>query len=78
MDQNMANPLKQIFGALRKLIDKLVGRRTIIKEVEIIKEVPIVKEVIKEVELALITIFQANRIKRNSYCRLRLKKKNQI
>ena len=51
MDQNMANPLKQIFGALRKLIDKLVGRRTIIKKVEIIKEVPIVKEVIKEVEV---------------------------
>lgn len=47
----MANPLKQLFGALRKLVDKLVGRRTVVKEVEVIKEVPIIKEVIKEVEV---------------------------
>jgi hypothetical protein len=47
----MANPLKQLFGALKKLVDKLVGRRTIVKEVEVIKEVPIIKEVTKEVEV---------------------------
>ena len=47
----MANPLKQLFGVLRKLVDKLVGRRTVVKEVEVIKEVPIIKEVIKEVEV---------------------------
>jgi hypothetical protein len=47
----MANPLKQLFGALRNLVDKLVGRRTVVKEVEVIKEVPIIREVIKEVEV---------------------------
>ncbi len=47
----MANPLKQLFSALRKLVDKLVGKRIIVKEVEVIKEVPIIREVIKEVEV---------------------------
>ena len=44
----MANPLKQLFGALRKLVDKLVGRRTVVKEVEVIKEVEVPVEKIVE------------------------------
>ena len=65
----MANPLKQLFGALRKLVDKLVGRRTVVKEVEVIKEVPIIKEVIKEVEVPVEKIVEKKvyRIKGLSY-----------
>jgi hypothetical protein len=49
----MANPLKQFFSLFRKIIDTVLGKRIVIKKVEIIKEVPvhIIKEIIKEVEV---------------------------